>query len=53
MLIFTVSIGLSRHAYELGGSSLFSLSSLLGGVLWLGLMIYFLKDKSVGNSQRA
>ncbi|RBZ58718.1 multidrug transporter, partial [Klebsiella pneumoniae] len=24
----------------------------LGGVLWLGLMIYFLKDKSVGNSQQ-
>ncbi|STT49613.1 Chloramphenicol resistance pump Cmr [Klebsiella pneumoniae] len=26
--------------------------NLLGGVLWLGLMIYFLKDKSVGNSQQ-
>ncbi len=36
-----------------GGNGLFSLFNLLGGVLWLGLMIYFLKDKSVGNSQQA
>lgn len=53
MLIFTVGIELSKHAYELGGNGLFSLFNLLGGVLWLGLMIYFLKDKSVGNSQQA
>jgi DHA1 family multidrug/chloramphenicol efflux transport protein-like MFS transporter len=52
MLIFTVGIELSKHAYELGGNGLFSLFNLLGGVLWLGLMIYFLKDKSVGNSQQ-
>ena len=49
---FTVGIELSKHAYELGGNGLFSLFNLLGGVLWLGLMIYFLKDKSVGNSQQ-
>ncbi len=52
MLIFTVGIELNKHAYELGGNGLFSLFNLLGGVLWLGLMIYFLKDKSVGNSQQ-
>ncbi len=45
MLIFTVGIELSKHAYELGGNGLFSLFNLLGGVLWLGLIIYFLKDK--------
>ncbi|MFK9620590.1 hypothetical protein ACJELY_25930, partial [Escherichia coli] len=33
-------------------NGLFSLFNLLGGVLWLGLMIYFLKDKRVGNSQQ-
>ncbi|MER3609384.1 hypothetical protein J8805_29295, partial [Klebsiella pneumoniae] len=36
----------------IAGNGLFSLFNLLGGVLWLGLMIYFLKDKSVGNSQQ-
>jgi DHA1 family multidrug/chloramphenicol efflux transport protein-like MFS transporter len=52
MLIFTVGIEVSKHAYELGGNGLFSLFNLLGGVLWLGLMVYFLKDKRVGNSQQ-
>ncbi len=31
MLIFTVGIELSKHAYELGGNGLFSLFNLLGG----------------------
>ena len=30
MLIFTVGIELSKHAYELGGNGLFSLFNLLG-----------------------
>jgi DHA1 family multidrug/chloramphenicol efflux transport protein-like MFS transporter len=49
MLIFTVGIEVSKHAYLLGGNGWFSLLNLLGGVIWLGLMFVFLKDKSVGN----
>jgi len=49
MLIFTVGIEVSKHAYLFGGNGLFSLLNLLGGVIWLGLMFVFLKDKSVGN----
>lgn len=51
MLIFTVGIELSKHAYQLGGSGLFSLFNLLGGALWLGLVVYFLRDKSIGSGQ--
>lgn len=50
MLIFTVGIEVSKHAYELGGSGVFSLFNLLSGVMWLAMIVYFLKDKSVGNS---
>jgi DHA1 family multidrug/chloramphenicol efflux transport protein-like MFS transporter len=50
MLIFTVGIEVSKHAYESGGSGLFSLLNLLSGVLWLAMMVYFLKDKRVGSS---
>jgi len=49
MLIFTVGIEVSKHAYLQGGNGLFSLLNLLGGVIWLGLMFVFLKDKTVGN----
>lgn len=49
MLIFTVGIEVSKHAYLLGGNGWFSLLNLLGGVIWLCLMFVFLKDKSVGN----
>ncbi|MFZ2610087.1 MAG: hypothetical protein WAX32_03420, partial [Raoultella planticola] len=35
---------------ELGGSGVFSLFNLLSGVMWLAMIVYFLKDKSVGNS---
>ncbi|TNV19751.1 MFS transporter [Buttiauxella sp. B2] len=49
MFIFTVGIEISKHAYLLGGNGLFSLLNLLGGVIWLGLMFMFLKDKTVGN----
>ncbi|MFB0712993.1 MFS transporter [Buttiauxella noackiae] len=49
MLIFTIGIEVSKHAYLLGGNGWFSLLNLLGGVIWLGLMFVFLKDKSVGN----
>lgn len=52
MLIFTVGIELSKHAYLLGGNGLFSLFNLASGVLWLILMVIFLKDKRVGNSGR-
>ncbi|KNC08872.1 multidrug transporter [Klebsiella sp. RIT-PI-d] len=51
MLIFTVGIELSKHAYLLGGNGLFSLFNLASGVLYIGLVIIFLKNKSVGNSQ--
>lgn len=49
MLIFTVGIELSKHAWLLGGNGLFSLFNLANGLLWLGLMMVFLKDKSVGS----
>lgn len=51
MLIFTVGIELSKHAYLLGGNGLFSLFNLASGVLYIGLVIVFLKNKRVGNSQ--
>jgi DHA1 family multidrug/chloramphenicol efflux transport protein-like MFS transporter len=47
MLIFTVGIEV-RHAYAMGGNGLFSLFNLANGVLWVGLMVVFLKDKRVG-----
>ncbi|SFQ96285.1 MFS transporter, DHA1 family, multidrug/chloramphenicol efflux transport protein [Enterobacter sp. kpr-6] len=50
MAIFTVGIELSKHAYLSGGSGLFSLFNLANGVLWVALMVVFLRDKSVGNS---
>lgn len=53
MTIFTVGIELSKHAYLQGGNGFFSLFNLLGGVLWLGLMFVFLKDKTVGNTTDA
>lgn len=53
MLIFTVGIELSKHAYLLGGNGLFSLFNLLGGVVWLVLMVFFLKDKTVGRAKEA
>lgn len=50
MLIFTVGIEVSKHAYLAGGNGLFSLFNLLNGLLWVGMMVIFLKDKMVGNS---
>lgn len=50
MLIFTVGIEVSKHAYAFGGNGLFSLFNLANGVLWVGLMVVFLKDKRVGNA---
>ncbi|WP_318369328.1 MFS transporter [Enterobacter sp.] len=50
MAIFTVGIELSKHAYLSGGSGLFSLFNLVNGVLWVALMVVFLRDKSVGNA---
>jgi hypothetical protein len=32
----------------MGGNGLFSLFNLANGVLWVGLMVVFLKDKRVG-----
>ena len=49
MFIFTVGIEVSKHAYLFGGNGLFSVLNLLGGLIWLGLMFAFLKDKTVGN----
>ena len=50
MLIFTVGIEVSKHAYLAGGNGLFSLFNLLNGLLWVAMMVIFLKDKTVGNS---
>ena len=51
MLIFTVGIEVSKHAYLSGGNGLFSLFNLANGILWLLLMVIFLKDKRVGDSR--
>ena len=50
MLIFTVGIEVSKHAYSLGGNGLFSFFNLLNGLLWVAMMVIFLKDRMVGNS---
>ena len=49
MLIFTVGIEVSKHAWVGGGNGLFSLFNLACGILWLGLMMIFLRDKRVGS----
>jgi DHA1 family multidrug/chloramphenicol efflux transport protein-like MFS transporter len=49
MLIFTVGIEVSKHAWVGGGNGLFSLFNLACGILWLGLMVIFLRDKRVGS----
>ncbi|ECG8514962.1 multidrug transporter MdfA [Salmonella enterica subsp. salamae] len=51
MLIFTVGIEVSKHAWLSGGNRLFSLFNLANGILWLLLMLIFLKDKRTGDSQ--
>lgn len=51
MLIFTIGIELSKYAWLGGGNGLFSLFNLANGVLWLLLMVIFLKDKQVGNTR--
>lgn len=51
MLIFTVGIEISKHSYLLGGNGLFSLFNLFNGLIWLALIIYFLKDKRIGSGQ--
>ncbi|SUG48558.1 Multidrug translocase MdfA [Salmonella enterica subsp. arizonae] len=48
MLIFTVGIEVSKHAWLSGGNGLFSLFNLANGILWLLLMLVFLKDKRTG-----
>lgn len=53
MLIFTVGIEVSKHAWLGGGNGMFNLFNLANGVIWLLLMVIFLRDKSVGNSQKA
>lgn len=50
MAIFTVGIEVSKHAFLAGGNGLFSLFNLANGLLWLALIMVFLKDKSVGNA---
>ncbi|WNN49736.1 MFS transporter [Siccibacter colletis] len=49
MLIFTVGIEVSKHAWVGGGNGLFSLFNLACGILWLGLMVIFLRNKRVGS----
>ena len=50
MLIFTVGIEISKHAWLNGGNGQFNLFNLVNGILWLSLMVIFLKDKQMGNS---
>lgn len=53
MLIFTVGIELTKHAYLLGGNSWFSLFNLMSGIIWLTLVALFLRNKQVGMPQAA
>ncbi|EKM0372197.1 MFS transporter [Cronobacter turicensis] len=48
MTIFTVGIEVSKHAWIGGGNALFNLFNFASGLLWLGLMVIFLKDKTIG-----
>lgn len=50
MFIFTAGIELSKHAYSMGGNGLFSLFNLVSGLIWLGLIVLFLRNKTVGNA---
>jgi DHA1 family multidrug/chloramphenicol efflux transport protein-like MFS transporter len=50
MLIFTVGIEVSKHAYLAAATACSASLILLNGLFWLGLMVIFLRDKSVGNS---
>ena len=52
MLIFTVGIEISKHAWLNGGNGLFNLFNLVNGILWLSLMVIFLKDKQMGKFSR-
>ncbi len=49
MLIFTVGIELSKHAWMVSGNAGFSLFNLASGAIWLGLIVYFLNNKRVGS----
>ncbi|ELY3467090.1 MFS transporter [Cronobacter universalis] len=53
MTIFTVGIEVSKHAWLGGGNALFNLFNFASGLLWLGLMVIFLKDKTVGTRPEA
>ncbi|ELY3456341.1 MFS transporter [Cronobacter sakazakii] len=53
MTIFTVGIEISKHAWLGGGNALFNLFNFASGLLWLGLMVIFLKDKTVGTRPEA
>ncbi len=50
MLIFTVGIEVSKHAYLVGGNGLFNLFNFASAMVWLGLIVLFLRDKTVGSS---
>lgn len=50
MLIFTAGIEVSKYAYLVGGNGLFNLFNFVSAMVWLGLMVVFLRDKAVGNS---
>jgi DHA1 family multidrug/chloramphenicol efflux transport protein-like MFS transporter len=52
MLIFTAGIELSKHAWLLGGNGLFNLFNLACGLVWLVLIVLFLRDKSVGAARQ-
>lgn len=50
MLIFTAGIELSKHAYLIGGNGLFNLFNFTSGLVWLVLIVLFLRDKRVGST---
>ncbi|WP_058913043.1 MFS transporter [Entomohabitans teleogrylli] len=48
MLIFTAGIEISKSVWMTAGNGGFSLFNFASGAIWLGLMVYFLKDRRVG-----
>lgn len=47
MLIFTVGIEVSKHAWLGGGNGMFNLFNLANGVIWLLLMVIFCVIKAL------
>jgi len=45
MIVFTLGIELAKVAYVAGGSGMFSLFNLISGLLWLALVVVFIRRR--------